>query len=71
MTTILLTLILGGSLTEHAITAFSYDTDNAALTYTEGGIVHLQQNVPIFIYNGVTLTVKTDYIFDKGNFDGN
>lgn len=66
MTALLLTLILGGSLTEHNITAFSYDAGSQLLTYTEGGVPHAQQGVAIFAYNGVTLTVKTDRVFGNG-----
>lgn len=66
MNTILLTLILGGSLTEHQVTAFSYDAGPQTLTYTEGGVLHTQSGIAIFTYNGVTLTVKTDRVFGNG-----
>ncbi len=63
MNLILLTLILGGSLTEHEVSSFTYDAAQQLLVYTEGGVLHTQSGIVVFTYNGTMLTCATDTIF--------
>lgn len=68
MTSIILTLVLGGSITEHTISNFSYDAGAETLQYTEAGVLHTVQDIVVFNFSGSMLLAETDEIF-KGGFD--
>lgn len=64
---ILLTLILGGSLTQHWITQESYIP--TTYTYVEGGVQHTVTDAYCVNLSGTTARIATNRIF-TGGFNG-